>query len=148
MSSPQTMKIIICLLFTFLCTIVHAQDGCTLTGAHAWGGEQHIKQGKNSSQLLGTITNNNDGWLFVAIPFENGWTASVDGENVEIIKADYGYSAIKLESGTHSVEFNYKTPYLRYSIAISLFGLLITLVWLVSSVKQIKKESKNKKIKL
>ncbi len=105
-----------------------------------------IKQGKNSSQLLGTITNTNDGWLFVAIPFENGWTASVDGENVEIVKADYGYSAIKLESGTHSVEFNYKTPYLSYSIAISLFGLLITLVWLVSSVKQIKKESKNKKI--
>ncbi len=45
------MKIIICILFTFLCTIVHAQDGCTLTGAHTWGGEQRIKQGKNSFEL-------------------------------------------------------------------------------------------------
>ncbi len=102
-----------------------------------------IHKGKNSSQLFGTITNSNDGWLFVAIPFEKGWSATVDNEDVEILRADYGYSAIKLKNGTHSFELNYKTPYLNYGIAISLLGLLIAFVWLVLSVKSTKKPKNN-----
>lgn len=41
------------------------------------------------------------------------------------------FSALELESGRHSVELKYKTPYLNYGIAVSCAGVLAMLGMIV-----------------
>lgn len=79
----------------------------------------------NSSHIYGTVQAQSDGWLFLSVPNEEGWTAWVDGEEATILEADYAFCAIELSAGTHVVELRYQTPLLKEGIAISVIGMLL-----------------------
>ncbi len=48
-----------------------------------------------------------DGVLVAAETFFPGWVATVDGEPVEIRRANYAFRSIPIEAGEHAVEFRY-----------------------------------------
>lgn len=79
----------------------------------------------DNNTISGDICVDEDKYLFLSIPYSKGWSATVDGKNVEILNANIGYSAIKLESGHHNVVLKYHTPYLKLGAIISLFGIMI-----------------------
>ena len=102
-------------------------NGCSdiLTNVH---GKVEFKQGHNSAHIKGSVFASDDGWLFVSIPYEDGWNATIDGEKTTIVRADYGFSALHIAKGEHDIEFCYKTPYLTSGIIISIIGVALT-VW-------------------
>lgn len=59
------------------------------------------------------------GYLFFRIPYGKGWSATVDGVQVEVLNADVGFMAVKLEQGSRLVELNYQTPGFREGCWIS-----------------------------
>lgn len=62
----------------------------------------------NTSTITGEITAKEDGTMYTSIPYEEGWTAYVDGEEVEITPiADNALVTIDLTAGTHTVTFKY-----------------------------------------
>ncbi len=65
-----------------------------------------------------------DGLLFFSVAYSDGWSARVDGEEAELLKADCGFMAILLNEGDHTVELTYETPYLRLGAAISILGIV------------------------
>ena len=77
----------------------------------------------NSSYIHGTVETDADGWLFLSVPNEKGWTAYVDGCEAEILKADYAFCAIAVGAGSHEVELRYETPLLKEGVVISCVGL-------------------------
>ena len=43
----------------------------------------------------------------MSIPYEDGWTAFVDGKKTEIIKIGKAMCGLNLEAGNHEVRFEY-----------------------------------------
>ncbi len=73
-----------------------------------------------TDEIDGTITVPSERILQFSVPYSDGWTAYVDGEEVSIMKSDVMYMAIPISAGTHSVELRYETPYLRIGVAVTL----------------------------
>ena len=71
---------------------------------------------------------NEDGYVLATIPWSTGWSATVDGESVEPLRADVAFMAVEVDEGEHVIELNYETPYLRLGAIISLAGLVALIV--------------------
>lgn len=67
-------------------------------------------------------------YLFVRLPYSEGWHATIDGVETEIIKANYGFMAVKLSAGEHAIEFDYETPLLRVGAILSALGIAVLIV--------------------
>ena len=68
-----------------------------------------------------------DGYLVLSDTYYPGWRAYVDGEEKEILRANYAFRAVPLESGQHTVLFKYNPPSFKVGLAISLatWGVII-----------------------
>lgn len=83
-----------------------------------------------------TVTASENNWVFFSVPYESGWTATVDGKPAEIRKVNVGFMAVECPAGkTVEVRFDYETPGLHYGAYISAaaFALLL-LYWLFATL--------------
>jgi hypothetical protein len=64
-----------------------------------------------------------DCYLVFSEVYYPGWRAFVDGEEQEMLRADYAFRAIRLGPGTHKVEIRYTPLYFRIGLLLSLAGL-------------------------
>ncbi len=64
-------------------------------------------------------------YLYFRVPYSEGWKATVDGQEVDIIKANLGFMALSVESGYHDVVLTYETPHLKTGAALSLVGIVV-----------------------
>ncbi|MEG2725988.1 MAG: YfhO family protein [Eggerthellaceae bacterium] len=61
--------------------------------------------------------------LYFSIPYSEGWTAFVDGNQVPIKKANTAFMALELDAGHHDVRLVYCTPGLVAGGVLSCIGL-------------------------
>jgi len=68
-----------------------------------------------------------DGYLVLSDTYYPGWRAYVDGEEKEILRANYAFRAVPLESGQHTVLFKYNPLSFKVGLVISLatWGVII-----------------------
>ena len=52
-------------------------------------------------EVTGNISLDEDKYLVLSIPYQKGWTAYVDGEETELLRANYMYMALPLSAGEH-----------------------------------------------
>ncbi|MEG1027519.1 MAG: YfhO family protein [Oscillospiraceae bacterium] len=86
-----------------------------------------------------TITSDKPNLAFFSIPYEEGFSATVNGKEVEILKANIGFMAVEIPAGTSTIQFNYKTPGLKAGALISIISAIILILYVII----IKKLSKN-----
>lgn len=86
---------------------------------------ENVVLGDNT--LSGTIDVTGTKVLCVTVPYENGWTAYVDGQEAEILRANYAFMGLKLTEGHHEITFKYHVPYLTAGIVVSLVCLGLTI---------------------
>lgn len=63
--------------------------------------------------------------VFFSVPYDKGWTANVNGKPAEIVKANYGFMAVKAEAGENTITFEYETPGLKTGFICTVAGVLI-----------------------
>lgn len=83
---------------------------------------EQVSIGKN--RVSGEISLEEKKLLFLSIPYSEGWRASVDGQEVKLLRADTAYMALELEPGQHQVVLSYTTPYIRMGACMSALGWL------------------------
>ncbi|MGI6030874.1 MAG: YfhO family protein [Eubacteriales bacterium] len=71
-----------------------------------------------------------DNLVFYSVPWEAGWSVTVNGEPAEVVRANIGFMAVKAPAGDNEIRFTYKTPGLSTGIWISLGGTLVLLFYL------------------
>ena len=75
--------------------------------------EKHIVKdisfGTNTMDM--NVNESDDSMLFVAIPYNKGWSATVNGKKVEVQKADDTCMAVKVPKGASKVHWNYTNSY-------------------------------------
>jgi hypothetical protein len=85
-----------------------------------------------------------DTYVYFAVPNDNGWTATIDGQKASVIDSG-GMMLLKVPQGQHSVEFSYQTSGFKAGIALSAISwAAFAGLWIFSAVKSKKagKESK------
>lgn len=86
--------------------------------------DEHMTDYKfDGNRLTGKVNMTNAGRVFLSIPNVAGWTAKVDGVEVEIDTTNVAFMSLKLDAGEHAIELNYRTPYLKQGGYISVVGL-------------------------
>ena len=77
--------------------------------------------------------------VFYAVPYERGWSATVDGKAAKIELVNAGFMAVRVGEGEHTVRFDYTTPGLTAGLCVSItaaVGLGIYLVLFRRARKQ------------
>ncbi len=57
--------------------------------------------------------------------YHKGWKAFIDGEETEIMRANYAFRAVAVPAGRHRVKFVFEHPALRVSVVTSIFGVFV-----------------------
>lgn len=86
--------------------------------------------------VKGTISLSEEKLLVMGIPYQNGWTAYVDGKETKIQKVNYMFSGLFLEPGEHSIEFRYKLPGIKLSLILTGIGIIIFITALTVRYKK------------
>ncbi len=86
----------------------------------------------SSDRITGTIEVKEDGYFYTSVPYEQGWTLYVDGEEVEITPWQDAFIALEnLEAGTHTIEMKFVPGGFKLGAAISLGGLLLFILMII-----------------
>ncbi|MBO1750962.1 YfhO family protein [Actinotalea sp. BY-33] len=95
------------------------EDAADLIGAAGADGRvTSVEEGTNDIRV--TIEADGDGWLVLADSVRGGgWTASVDGQEAELVDADHGMAAVAIPEGQHEVVFEYRAPGMSTGLIIS-----------------------------
>ena len=83
----------------------------------------------DSSKFLSKITSSKDSLILYTVPYDNGWTAKLNGKKVKIEKVDNGLMAIKIYKGANNIEFNYEVPGLKLGRLISTISIVILVIY-------------------
>lgn len=78
-----------------------------------------------------TITLPSKNLVFFSVPYDKGWTATVNGQPVNIEKVNVGFMAVECPAGTSEIRFDYTTPGLYLGITISVISAAIFVVYLL-----------------
>ncbi len=92
-----------------------------------------------STSLSGTVSAPAAGALFLSIPYDRGWTATVDGKPAATFPVDKDTEgedgamlAVEIPAGEHTVALRYRAPGQVLGIVVSLAcALMIALLWFV-----------------
>lgn len=74
----------------------------------------------NNNGFTGNTSEETDGILFLSIPYAKGWECMVDGKPIDILRANYSFTAINIPAGEHNIQFTYRTPGLIVGLFISI----------------------------
>ncbi len=96
------------------------------------------------ASFTGDITVNEDGYLYLSMPYEKGWSAKVDGKSVEVERLFGAICGIPLTAGTHSIKLSYiPNGFIPGAvISIGCAGILIVL-WVLERKKKAKNAPKD-----
>ncbi len=89
-----------------------------------------------------TVKRDKRSLVFFSVPYDKGFTATVNGKKAEIEKVNIGFMAVCVPSGKSTIEFTYKTPGLFYGTVISTASLFVFLVYILASLLFIRRKGK------
>ena len=71
---------------------------------------------QDGNTLRTSVNMEEDGYILIMVPYSDGWTATVDGQDAKILRADRAFMAFKLSKGQHDIKLKYHTPYLTIGL--------------------------------
>jgi uncharacterized membrane protein YfhO len=84
---------------------------------------------RDNGGFTAKITADKERLVFFSVPWEGGWSATVNGKAAEIAKVNVGFMAVKVPVGTTTIRFNYVTPGLKLGAFVSLGGVILFLFY-------------------
>lgn len=79
--------------------------------------------------------------VFFSVPYDDGFTATVNGQPAAIEKVDHGLMAVRVPAGAAEIVFTYHTPGLALSAGISLAGLAAYAVYIMLLYRRRKRKT-------
>ncbi|MGN1481725.1 YfhO family protein [Porcipelethomonas sp.] len=68
-------------------------------------------------------------YLYMAVPFEKGLTAYINGHKTELYRINDDFCAVRLEKGQNNIELKFVPPGMIAGIIMTLSGILICILW-------------------
>ena len=96
----------------------------------------------NNAGFHAEITLDKANLVFFSVPYDDGFTAYVNGEQTDIVRVDDGMMAVLCPAGTSSIDFVYQADGLALSRTVTLAALPVWLVYTAYFVWRKRKKSK------
>ncbi len=77
--------------------------------------------------------------VFFSVPYDEGWSATVNGKPVEVEKVNSGFMAVKVDAGMSEIRFNYITPGLKVGLIITICSATVFLIYMLAFIIFIRK---------
>lgn len=82
---------------------------------------------QKDSVVTGSVHAEADGYALFMIPYEKGWSLTIDGEKAELLRGDIGFLACEVPEGDHTILLTFEAPGLKAgTIGSVLFWILFT----------------------
>ena len=82
-----------------------------------------------NSGFSAEINLDKDNLVFFAVPYDDGFTAYVNGEEREVVEVDQGLMAVLCPAGTSTIDFVYEADGLKLTKTITLIALPVWVVY-------------------
>ena len=82
-----------------------------------------------------TVTRDKESLVFFSIPFDEGWSATVNGKQCQIEKVNKGFMAVLVPEGETEIRFNYQTPGLKTGLFITGVTAIVLLLYMFIFIK-------------
>ena len=83
--------------------------------------------------------------MFFSVPYDDGFSATVNGEPAAIEKVDDGLMAVYVPAGENEIEFTYHTPGLKVSACVSAAAFAVYGVYLLVIIRKRKSQPGSKR---
>lgn len=97
--------------------------------------------------LSGTVQAPDDGAFFSSIPFDDGWSARIDGKPVSTYAIDGGFLAFDLPSGLHKIDLKFVPERFWLGLEISLFSIAFLVITLIKRWVYLEQQDVNDEMK-
>ncbi|MBE6903417.1 MAG: hypothetical protein E7480_02285 [Ruminococcaceae bacterium] len=95
---------------------------------------------RSSKGFSGEITLEEPELVFFTVPYEEGWSAKVNGKEVDIEQVNNGFMAVYCDKGENKIEFSYMTPGLIVGLLISVIGIVLIIAYIIIANLYIKRK--------
>lgn len=85
------------------------------------------------------VTRDNKSLVFFSVPYDEGWTATVNGKAAEVEKVNAGFMAVAVDAGVSQIRFNYKNTGLSLGVTVTVCAAVIFMIYILISAIYIKK---------
>ena len=85
------------------------------------------------------VTRDKKSLVFFSVPYDKGWTATVNGKKVDVEKVNVGFMAVLVDEGESEIRFDYKNTGLPIGIAVTTGAAVILIIYVALSVLYNKK---------
>lgn len=85
----------------------------------------------DDTYIKGEITASKDGLMYLSIVYDKGWSAYIDGNEVEISSIKDALLAVPVPAGTHTIELKYRTDGLLEGGALTALAVVILVVIII-----------------
>lgn len=96
-----------------------------------------------SDGFTAKINSESENYVFFSVPYMEGWSAKVNGEDAEVVKVNYGFMAVKVDEGDNDIVFSYENPDYRTGGIISCVGLGMFAVYMIVNYMIYKRKDRN-----
>ena len=83
----------------------------------------------NNSGFHAEITLEKENLVFFSVPYDDGFTAYVNGQEADIVEVDEGLMAVLCPAGENSIDFVYQPDGIRLSRPLTLGGIVVWLAY-------------------
>lgn len=94
----------------------------------------------SGNKVTANINVDEDGMLATKIPFNKGWSLTIDGEQVPTELVNYTFVGSKIKQGNHSIVLEFQQYGLKVGLLISLIGAVLIII-MESSIYFIRKKN-------
>lgn len=90
--------------------------------------EPFVTESVSDTKITGFIESVRDGLLFTSIPYEKGWSVTVDGQKVKTQVFNEAFLAFPLTAGVHHIEFHYVPDGFTIGLLLTLISILLLIL--------------------
>lgn len=87
----------------------------------------------DNSGFATTVERDKKSLVFFSVPYDEGWTATVNGKAVTVERVNEGFMAVAVDEGTSEIRFNYKNTGLGLGVGITLCAAFLFILYILIS---------------
>jgi hypothetical protein len=87
----------------------------------------------NQNSIKGTIQVSEKKMLFFSIPYDEGWSITIDGKKVKSKLINIGFMGVIVPAGKHKVELSFAPPFLVSGILVMILSFVLYVLFILKN---------------
>lgn len=80
------------------------------------------------------VTRDKKSLVFFSVPYNKGWTATVNGKVVEVEKVNVGFMAVAVDEGVSQIRFDYQNTGLGLGVTVTVGAAIVFIIYILISL--------------